>query len=460
MKFICSAALLLLSGCTPSSQPHSTFDPLLQRQSGGEATTSRVSLRSYVQPAANLSKAQQLDFWTGFSLFRDPWVIAPSSTKDRDGLGPMFNARSCIACHQAGGRAPMSEAGEHLPVALVLRLGATKQNMAEVDPHYGGQIQPRTINKTLPAESWLQLDYQIIEGQYADGQPYQLYKPSYQLTRLSQGEIAKHIGVSPRYAPNIFGMGLLDAIATEDLLKQEDISDADGDGISAKYNRTTNVVDGQTAIGRFGLKAKQPNLTQQVAAAFRDDIGITNSLFSQESCTTGQTQCQGFSLNDGREIPDKLLKRVVDFNRFIGVPPARGIDTPKVQLGQQVFYRLGCQNCHKPSYVTDKHYPIAALAGQTIWPYTDLALHDMGEGLADGVIEFDAQGNEWRTAPLWGLGLQQKIVRRSGFLHDGRARTIAQAILWHGGEAKASQQGFIALNAQDRQHLIDFLKAI
>lgn len=442
---------------------------------GGEMTSKRISTRSYIFPGPNATKKQQLDFWTGFSLFRDPWVIAPSSTKDRDGLGPLFNARSCVACHTAGSRGEMSQSGESLPTSLVIRLGHTGQitlakRKNQTNNPYGGQIQPRAIQfnqgklaEVPKGEAWLNLSYEIIDGSYHDGEKYQLYKPSYQLTKLAYGDLPHSIKPSPRFAPNIFGAGLLDAINDDDLQSQEDINDADNDGISAKYNRVLDIEHNEEAIGRFGFKAKHPNLKQQVAAAFRDDIGITSQLFPDETCTSLQPICtQAAKLGEhvAEEIPNKLLSLVVTFNRLLAVPPARYQGNKKVERGRSLFNQIACAKCHTPSYTTDKNYPDNALANQTIWPYTNLALHDMGIGLADGVIEGKAHGNEWRTPPLWGIGLQKEMTKRPRFLHDGRARSIEEAILWHGGEAENSQQQFKQLNKQDRQALLLFVKSI
>jgi CxxC motif-containing protein (DUF1111 family) len=451
--------LFTLLGCSNDHLVTPKLDKA-EFQPGGKATVSRLQQRSFVYNGSNFTKAQQLDFWTGFSLFRDPWVIAPSSTKDRDGLGPLFNTRSCISCHRAGGRGPMSKEGISKPSALVLRLGNKSAGHNTTDPHYGGQIQPRSIDKSLLGEAWLDLRYTQVTGHYADGQSYQLQKPSYQLTKLANGPLASDIALSPRYAPNIFGMGLLDAIDVEDLLALEDVNDLNNDGISAKYNRVPNVANGKTEVGRFGLKAKQPNLKQQVAAAFRDDIGITNSLFNRESCTELQNDCARWGEKGANEIPDKLLNLVVDFNRFLGVPPARNLNNEQIIGGRSLFYQTGCAQCHTPSYKTDESYPVEQLAGLTIWPYTDLALHDMGEGLADGVHEYSATGNEWRTPPLWGIGLQKKILGEQRFLHDGRARTLDEAILWHGGEGEKAKTQFIQLSQIQRKQLLGFISAI
>lgn len=461
-----------------SSQPKVPAFDLIEQQTGGSITHKRL-YASYLYPGKMLNSKQQLDFWSGFSFFRDPWVAAPSATGNRDGLGPLFNTRSCIACHTAGSRANIDEAGLILPLSLVVRLGSKDPKNKGVDPVYGGQIQPRAISyrlidseiiNKLPytdnvGEAWLDKSYSKVQGNFKDGSSYELQKPSYQLTNLAYGDLAPHIGLSVRLAPNIFGMGLLNAIKTADLLKQEDINDGDGNGISAKYNRVPNVLTQAIEVGRFGFKAKQPNLHQQVAAAFRDDIGIINSSFSAETCTNTQMACNyaseygGHSLAD-LEIPDNRLDLTVSFNEFLGVPPARNLQSKSVQAGRTLFYQLNCQQCHTSSYITDESYPVKALANQTIWPYTDLALHDMGEGLADGVYEFEANGREWRTAPLWGIGLQHHTTGQQRFLHDGRARTINEAILWHGGEAESIKKAYTELTKPQRDALIKFIKAI
>lgn len=460
------ATMLLLNACSKSAPE------FLQTElhPGGELTAKNLSQRSFIYPGKGVSRSEQLEFWTGFSLFRDPWVIAPSSTKDRDGLGPLFNTRSCVSCHDAGARAKITQTGEHIPSALVVRLSSNSFEHITLDPNYGGQIQPRAIQAEFTAmdkkpvpEAQLQLSYEEVKGLYKDGSQYTLYKPTYQLTRLGYGALAPHIGLSPRLAPNVFGMGLLDAIPEADLLAQEDPNDVNQDGISARYNRVPNLSNGKTELGRFGFKAKQPNLRQQVAAAFRDDIGITNTLFPNESCTKNQPLCKQASdlgEHDGVEIPDSLLELVTVFNQYLSVQPARGLTKKNAQQGREIFYKLNCNTCHQPSYTTSSDYPLDALANQTIWPYTDLALHDMGAELSDGTVEFLADQQEWRTPPLWGIGLQNKYTGQQRFLHDGRARTIEEAILWHGGEAQSAKNTFIQLSKQEREALILFLRAI
>ena len=480
--------MALLTSCSKILVPE--FE-LAEHLPAGGMTAKGLSDRSFVQVGRNVDRKEELIFWTGFSLFRNPWVIAPSSTEDRDGLGPLFNTRSCISCHSSGGKGPAPQEGISKPSALVIRFGSNETPIYS-DPIYGGQLQPRAIAVThssiqpdLQGEAQLQLSYQLVSGAYADGTPYTLRAPNYHLVDLAYGDLDKRTVLSPRFSPVIYGMGLLDAISEQDLLSQEDINDANQDGVSAKYNRVpimhsnhnTAVFHGSVAgnvgrgltdstrfgIGRFGHKAKHPSLHQQVAAAFRDDIGITNTSFVNETCSSEQTNCQAASAVGGHsrvEIPDKLLDMVAQFNQLIAVPPARNLDKKQRQKGRALFYQLGCESCHTASYTTDAEYPHKSLANQTIWPYTDLALHDMGGNLADGVNEYDANGQEWRTPPLWGIGARKNMRSKNLYLHDGRAQTVAEAILWHGGEAQASQYSFIQLDKAQRNALLAFLDAI
>jgi CxxC motif-containing protein (DUF1111 family) len=482
-------AVLFLATCDVASiKPIGEFGQTIPEFSeqenfpGGQMTAKRLSDRSFVAVGQNVKGRDKLNFWTGLSLFKNPWVVAPSSTTDRDGLGPLFNTRACSSCHLAGARGHPPEVGKSIPSALVIRLGPNSDNSdVWIDANYGDQIQPRaiplqhsTLTTPLQGEAQLDLQYTEIIGTFADGESYSLRKPSYTLVELSQGDVQANIGLSPRFAPVVYGLGLIDAIAQTDLLSQEDILDKDGDGISAKYNRVISLQGGNLlrqsaipknnkAIGRFGAKAKHPSLQQQVAAAFRDDIGITNSFYPQESCSPAQTDCAIASAlggQEGLEIPDKLLTLVNQFTQFMAVPPARNLDIENVQQGRTLFHKAQCAACHTPNYTTAADYPVTQLAGQTIYPYSNFALHNMGPGLADGVYEFEATGNEWRTPPLWGLGLQKQYKKNAVFLHDGRARTISEAILWHGGEAAKSQQFFINMSVADRSALLAFLKAI
>lgn len=434
---------------------------------GGEAT-GRLNYRTFIMPVENVPRMAQLDFWDGFSFFRDPWVASPSITKDRDGLGPLFNARSCKTCHADGGRGRPSKHGEIAEPALLFRF--LQANASKGDSRYGGQLQPLAIRlshekltKPVQGEAQVRVFYEEITGHYDDGETYTLRKPRYELGNLAYGPLDKGTYLSARYAPAIYGMGLLDAISGSDLLKLEDINDRDGDGISGKYNRVTDAVSGEKRIARFGFKGLHTTLEQQVAGAFVNDIGITNPIFKEETCLAHQVAClQGASIDPVHvlDIPKKLHDLTVYMSQLVAVPPARDLQSRKAKQGRMLFYKLQCQQCHTPSFTTDTSYELKALAGQTIWPYTDLALHDMGEGLADKGIENQALGSEWRTPPLWGIGLQHRVQGFSAFLHDGRARTIEEAVLWHGGEAKPHQQAFKLLTKPQRDALLYFLEQI
>ncbi|PKF57151.1 hypothetical protein CW748_07080 [Alteromonadales bacterium alter-6D02] len=461
-------AVAALTGCNEHAVPGFNSSEL---KPGGKATVKRLDKRTFIQPGNHIESMDKLAFWSGLTFFKDPWVISPSSTDDRDGLGPLFNTRSCVTCHSKGGRGRAEQEGSIKGSGLLVRLGSTSGTLPMVDPIYGGQVQVRAIDyrhsamkQPVKPEAKLSLTYQYINGKFDDGETYQLRKPLIKLSDLAYGPLAQGIGISPRFGPNIYGMGLLDAIKEHDLLAQEDIEDSNGDGISAKYNRVVAASSKKMAVGRFGFKAKHPTLEQQVAAAFVTDIGITNPMFNDEICTGHQAGClQAAALGaptQQLEINQKLFDLTMSFSLHIGVPPTRQLQTQQVQTGRKLFYQGGCHQCHRPSYVTDTNYPEQSLAGLTIWPYTDLALHDMGEGLADGVHEYSATGREWRTPPLWGIGMQQRIQGKQQFLHDGRARTISEAILWHGGEATASQQHFKALSKAEREALIAFVRAI
>lgn len=454
----------LLIGCKEQTVPEFSHSEL---RPGGATTLKRLNTRTFIHPSENLDLDRQLDFWDGFSFFRDPWVASPAATQDRDGLGPLYNARSCKACHIRGGRGKLVGEGTHAPMALLFRLGKRDDGNA-VDKHYGGQFQPFAIKlakpESLAAEGKVTIRYESISGQYADGTPYTLSKPHYQLVDLAYGELQPNTVLSPRYAPALYGMGLLDAISEHDLTAQEDIADKNNDGISAKYNRVMSAKTKEQVIGRFGFKASQPSLASQTAAAFVNDIGITNPFFTHDTCTPSQPLCQLASAMGGHdrtlEIPEKLHKLTVFMGAHVAVQPTRKLTSEKAQQGRALFYQANCHSCHTPSYTTASDYPLKELANQTIWPYTNLALHDMGEALADGKAEGLANGREWRTPPLWGLGLQEKVQGYQAFLHDGRAKTVAEAILWHGGEAEQSKSAFVAFDQQQRDALIYFLKQI
>ncbi len=429
--------------------------------SGGETTTFDFSQNAFSLQAPNLNTQEGLDFFVGNSLFNQNWVTAPASTTARDGLGPLFNAHSCSGCHGDDGRGrPPLYAGE-LDHGLLLRVSifGTNANGGTVnDPNYGGQIQDQSI-LNIDTEAAFNITYQEITVQYADGTSYTLQKPIYHITNLMYGPIANEINVSPRVANQMIGLGLLEALDENTLLNFSDENDSNNDGISGRPNYVWDIASSSTKIGRFGWKANEPNLRQQVAGAFNGDMGITSTLFPNENCPPG-VDCNTLPNGGSPEIPDNNLNHVTLYSSTLGVPARRDWDEVAIQEGKALFNQINCNSCHIPKMVTGNHSTIDALSNQTIRPYTDLLLHDMGDELSDNREDFLATGNEWRTPPLWGIGLIETVNGHTNLLHDGRARNMEEAILWHGGEAENSKLAFKNLDAINREKVIAFLNTL
>ncbi len=435
----------------------------LDARLGGDTTREDASRNSFGLPAPGLSNEQRRLFERGDSFFSQNWVTAPASTDARDGLGPTFNAQACSSCHVLDGRgAPPDPTGAEARLGLLLRLSVPGTDAATgaplPDPVYGGQLQDRAV-LDVPAEGRLAVSYEIIAGSYGDGTPFELLSPTYEVEDLAFGPLASDIMMSPRLAPQVIGMGLLQAVPAEAIRASADPQDADGDGISGRPNTVWDAVANVATLGRFGWKANVATVEQQVAGAFLGDIGITSDLHPGENCPAPQASCSAAQNGGTPELTGERLGAVTFYNRTLSVPAMRDVDDPDVGAGARLFDGLGCASCHTPTLRTGPS-DIAVLANQTFHPYTDLLLHDMGEGLADGRPDFDAGGSEWRTPPLWGLGLIDDINGHRFLLHDGRARTIAEAILWHGGEAHASREAFRNLEAGRRAQLLAFLEAL
>ncbi|WP_185268806.1 di-heme oxidoreductase family protein [Halopseudomonas xiamenensis] len=436
-------------------------------QSGGAGSVAQSDHNAYSLPQANLPISRRLDFSVGNSFFRNPWVIAPSSTDARDGLGPLFNTNSCQGCHIKDGRGHPPAPGE-TAVSLFLRLAVPagpdtdpqllREHGFVPAPVYGSQLQTAAIPGMQP-EAQLNIAWQEREETLGDGTRVTLRSPEYRIDNPNYGPLPDELLISPRVAPPMIGLGLLEAIAEQAIVAAEDPDDLDGDGISGRANRVWDRAEQRTVLGRFGLKAAEPNVMQQSMAAFAGDMGLTSSLAPHTDCTPEQ-QCERFVDGGDPEVSDKIAAFVNFYAMSLAVPERRDMDSPAVQQGAQLFNDIGCAACHTPRHVTGELDGRPDLSNQVIWPYTDLLLHDMGDGLADGRAEFLADGNEWRTPPLWGLGLTQQINPRAGFLHDGRARTPEEAILWHGGEAQASNDRYRGLPAALRQSLIAFLNSL
>ena len=429
---------------------------------GAKNTVFDVSQNAFGMPSPALSNYDELLFGVGNSFFRQSWVSTPASTTARDGLGPYFNSRNCSSCHFKDGRGrPPNFSGE-LSAGLLLRLSVPGQNSHGGplgDPNYGGQLQDQSLAE-VPNEGTFVVTYTEEQGHYANGETYSLRKPVYEIIGNNFGPLDPSIMMSPRVGQQVIGLGLLEAISEATLIALEDEFDSVGDGISGKINYVWDAVEQRRSAGRFGWKANQPSLYQQTADAFSGDIGITTSLFGDPNCSSVQQDCLE-SINGGvPEIPDDDLEKVVLYVSNLAVPARRNRTDETVEKGASLFKTIGCESCHVSRIITGTHSKFSNLSNQDIAPYTDLLLHDMGEELADNRPDYLANGNEWRTQPLWGIGLIETVNNHSFLLHDGRARSIEEAILWHGGEAQASQRRFKELDADARNSLLTFLKSL
>jgi len=415
-----------------------------------------------VTPDPKMPEDKGLDFSMGAGVFKTNWVAAPASTQAVDGLGPLYNARSCNACHPGGTRTRDLTDLQGAPVpGLLLHLSQMIAGKAGPDAVYGQQIQTSALANQQPEA---RLSVKRVAGPQvtlADGTVVQLYRTEPELTDLAFGPLSPETSIGLRIGPAIHGLGLLERIPEKAILAQV----GHGAGVSGRPNQVLDIQSGKMRVGRFGWKASQPSLMQQNAHAFAIDIGMSNRDFPAGSgdCTATEKACMeapnGNSPQFGNvEIADSLLDLVDTFTRYAMLPktPASA-DAATLVAGQKIFAASGCIACHRPSF----NLPASAGApAQRIAPYTDLLLHKMGPGLADGVVEGEAAGHEWRTAPLWGLGRAVTVDGQGALLHDGRAATILEAILWHGGEAAAAQQRVVALDAVDRENLITFLRSL
>lgn len=428
---------------------------------GGETTVFNATEEAFGFSVTQLTFQEQSDFGVGNSLFRQSWVSSPASTTARDGLGPFYNAVSCASCHFKDGRGRPPLFNGETARGMLLRLsldGKSDDGSALPDPIYGHQLQDNAILGQI-TKGGFTITYQDIVETFPDGSKVILKKPIYNIFNLGFGSLAQGIRISPRIANQIIGLGLLEALNENTILQQADPNDNNGDGISGRPNYVYDIATNSTVLGRFGWKANQPNVKQQVASAFGGDMGITSSLFPNENCPPG-VNCDDIPNGGSPEISEINLDRVALYSSTLRVPARRNFNDQNVLKGKESFEAIGCTSCHTPKLITGNEHPIAALRNQTIRPYTDLLLHDMGAGLADNATDFLASGTEWRTPALWGIGLLNTVNKFVFLMHDGRAKTVEEAILWHGGEGESAKDKYKALSLKDRQNLIQFINTL
>jgi CxxC motif-containing protein (DUF1111 family) len=469
------AALLHSASSLATAPPPGTAD---ERLPGGEASyTGPLDENAFSHPSANMGRVRELDFHVGNGFFKRLWVTAPASTQAADGLGPLYNARSCFLCHKNDGRGRPPAPGEEA-VSMFLRLSVPPTTPEQLrllaerrinvipEPTYGEQLQNFAIAGHR-AEGRMRIDYEERPVTLADGTLVALRKPGYRIENLAYGPLHPETMISPRVAPQMIGLGLLEAIPESAILALADPDDADGNGISGRPNRVWDAAQKRVVLGRFGYKAGSPSVDAQSQSAFRGDIGISTPLqpHSAGDCTAGQPACLAAPSGDSPRYDDLEAHRAVtDLTAFyaenLAVPARRNPAHPEVLAGKRIFHASGCAACHTPRHTTARVPGKTKLSAQTIWPYTDLLLHDMGEGLADQRPEGVANGREWRTAPLWGIGLTPTVSGHSLYLHDGRARNLLEAILWHGGEAEAARDAVINLSTEERGQLLRFVESL
>ena len=450
----------ILIGCDTEQSTEILNTPLdsTGALAGGDTTIFNASSHAFSIPAPNLSTAALEKHLEGDVEFEAVFVTAPAVVNP--GLGPIYNNVSCINCHSRDGRGRPPGVNEKF-VSMLFRLSLPNTENGEVGkspipvPGYGTQLNNRAIYGTQ-AEGSVKIEYSEQPLTTEDGTRVHLRYPNYTITDTYQ-PLPENVAVSPRVAPVVFGLGLLEAIPEKTILTYADEADVNGDGISGKPNYVWDVVQKRYTLGRFGWKANQPTLLQQVASAYHDDMGVTTSLFPLEN-STGQSQ-----LKENRttpEVSDEILDVVTFYVQTLAVPARRNVDDPQVMQGEQLFAQAQCASCHVPTLRTGVLPGVPSVSNQTIHPYTDLLLHDMGPDLADNRSDFQASGTEWRTPPLWGIGLVRTVNGHTNFLHDGRARNLMEAILWHGGEAEKSRQTVLEMSQTERNALIAFLESL
>lgn len=413
---------------------------------GGGLTVFDRSSNGFGGPGPNLDSDELEQHFAGDATFEAVFVTAPARVNP--GLGPVFNHTSCNGCHPRDGRGLAIAGGPPVLSPMLVRVSLPEGEPvapggAVPVPGLGTQVQDHGVFGVSP-EATVELSWKTEAGAYGDGTPYELRRPIIAMTYPDGRPVEDEVMTSARIPPPVFGLGLLDAISDETLEALADPDDRDGDGISGRVNRVWDARLERTVVGRFGWKANTPRLADQVADAYANDMGISSPVHPES--------------DGGAEIDRATLDATRFYVATLGVPAPHDAGD-EARRGEKLFRQMGCDGCHVSKLETGDH-DIAALVGQTIRPHTDLLLHDMGPGLADGRPDWAASGSEWRTAPLWGIGLTGTVLPLATYLHDGRARTLAEAILWHGGEGEAAREAFRMAEEADREALLAFLRSL
>lgn len=488
-----------LIGPMPSHHPDPRVLPN-EELAGGATTIHDDSPTAFGRALRNLDRNRWFAMRAGKRFFENPWQPpeAVPATAPRRGLGPLYNATACADCHFRDGRggpppaSARSRPGPAEPTLAPLLAKLARPSLPTVgrdgqaggpDPVYGAQLNDRAAG-TVP-EGRLVID----DVRVATDTGTVLRRPRARVVGLARGPLDPRTRISLRIPPTLVGLGLLEAVPDAALESLADPDDRDGDGISGRVQRIPLGAGAGDAgsrgagatvpvqVGRFGWKAGEPTIEAQVAKAFHQDLGVTSPRYPEPNCLAGDEACRAH--RGEPELSQAELSRVALYVRLLAPPARRDWRDPEVLAGRDVFMAVGCGACHRPQLETARAEGAGAprsagpggsagadrellpeLAGQTIRPYTDLLLHDMGPGLDDGVAEHGAASSEWRTPPLWGLGLLEEVNGHTRFLHDGRARSFDEAILWHGGEADGAREAYLRLSEDRRSALLRFLSSL
>lgn len=419
----------------------------------------------YMQPVPGLTHSQLQKFKAGEKQFKAPWVVFPLLGGEW-GLGPTFLANSCVGCHVQAGRGRTFDQPDAIVFHQLLRLslpGEGPDGGPLPHPNYGDQLQVFGVNVGLkenlkPGEAELYVDWLPEPVTLPDGTLVELRKPAVRIEKPNFGPIDASVLTSLRNTQVVFGMGYLEAVAEEDILALAALQRTQG--LNGRPNYVRDDIHQRTALGRFGWKANQPSVRQQIAAAFHGDMGVTSSLYIEENCPPVQTACRAMPPGNRPELLDYSWDELNFWSVALDAPPARDQDNPQIIRGREAFEKARCAQCHVPEMRTGDYPFLPVISKKTFRAYTDLLLHDMGPGLADGRPDFKAGPRDWRTAPLWGIGLSAQVNGSTHLLHDGRARNVLEAILWHGGEAQASRDLFAGLSKEERDDLIAFVNSL
>lgn len=431
-----------------------TDDGYDDRLSGGQATVFDETSKAFTHAVSGMNSRDQLVHEIGDKAFEQTFVAAGSDVFG--GLGPVFNNVSCISCHHNDGKGTPT-AGQSTS-SLLFRISLPGQDAHGAPlpaPGFGLQLQDQALFGVTPEVS-MEINYTDVPVQYADGTIINLRNPDY-IIRNPYIPLPATYALSARMAPPVFGVGLLENIPEQTILSFVDAGDKNEDGITGKANYIFDSTTNKNILGRFGFKANASTILFQVATAYQQDMGVTSYVQPKES---SGGQMQDDKKADDPELPDSIVNAVAFYVRSLAVPARRNVTDPANKRGEQIFKQINCSGCHRPTVQTGTDINFPQLSNQRIHPYTDMLVHDMGPGLADNRADYLASGSEWRTTPLWGIGLFEKTNGIPFYLHDGRARTLEEAILWHDGEAKRSKEQFMNLQKSERDQLIKFLKSL